>query len=68
MKEQVSEEVKSFAKEQKTNMVCATCNQLIDKIDLPSYEEVFNDWHLMEWVAVGKYANHGVTIDKRNVL
>ena len=33
-----------------------------------SYEEVFNDWHLMEWVAVGKYANHGITIDKRNVL
>ena len=33
-----------------------------------SYKEVFNEWHLMEWVAVGKYANHGVTIDKRNVL
>ena len=33
-----------------------------------SYNEVFNKWHLMEWVAVGKYANHGITIDKRNVL
>ena len=33
-----------------------------------SYKEVFNKWHLMEWVAVGKYANHGITIDKRNVL
>ena len=33
-----------------------------------SYEEVFNDWHLMEWVAVGKYANHGIAIDKRNVI
>jgi hypothetical protein len=33
-----------------------------------SYKEVFDKWHLMEWVAVGKYANHGITINKRNVL
>tara|TARA_R110000803_G_scaffold74903_6_gene139169 strand:+ start:16218 stop:16466 length:249 start_codon:yes stop_codon:yes gene_type:complete len=33
-----------------------------------SYKEVFDEWHVMEWTAIGKYANHGITIDKRNVL
>jgi hypothetical protein len=35
---------------------------------IKSYDEVFDKWHLMEWVATGKFANHGITIDKRNVL
>tara|TARA_R110000772_G_scaffold260910_1_gene379135 strand:- start:589 stop:828 length:240 start_codon:yes stop_codon:yes gene_type:complete len=38
------------------------------KNSIESYKEVFDKWHLMEWVAVGEYANHGVIIDKRNVL
>lgn len=35
---------------------------------IKSYDEVFDKWHLMEWVATGKHANHGIAIDKRNVL
>ena len=49
------------AYEYRTDMI--RCDDRTD-----SYKEVFNDHHLMEWLAIGKNANHGITIDRRNVL